>query len=119
MFLPLFFASLNNVLLGWMLITGLGIQCFPQISGIDATVYYSPWIFQAAGIEDNSKLLAATVSGRIPVQVMGFLLANCWKHYLMQQLQGNALQEKDLEPPRSIMEICSMLRKDAPNTSLV
>ncbi|KAJ1377003.1 Sugar/inositol transporter [Sesbania bispinosa] len=45
-----------------MLITGLGIQCFQQISGIDATVYYSPEIFQAAGIEDNSKLLGATVA---------------------------------------------------------
>lgn len=45
-----------------MLITGIGIQCFQQISGIDATVYYSPEIFKAAGIEDNSKLLAATVA---------------------------------------------------------
>ncbi|XP_028761639.1 probable polyol transporter 4 [Neltuma alba] len=45
-----------------MLITGFGIQCFQQISGIDATVYYSPEIFKAAGIEDNSKLLAATVA---------------------------------------------------------
>ncbi|KAL9359386.1 hypothetical protein Peur_047509 [Populus x canadensis] len=33
----------------------------------------------------------------------------------MQQLLGNALQEKDLEPPRSIMEVRSMLCKDAPN----
>lgn len=45
-----------------MLITGLGIQCFQQISGIDATVYYSPEIFKEAGIEGNSKLLAATVA---------------------------------------------------------
>ncbi|XP_057455489.1 probable polyol transporter 4 [Lotus japonicus] len=45
-----------------MLITGIGIQCFQQISGIDATVYYSPEIFKAAGIEDNSRLLAATVA---------------------------------------------------------
>ncbi|MED6154963.1 putative polyol transporter 4 [Stylosanthes scabra] len=45
-----------------MLITGCGIQCFQQITGIDATVYYSPEIFKAAGIEDNSKLLAATVA---------------------------------------------------------
>ncbi|KAI9093419.1 hypothetical protein K1719_027433 [Acacia pycnantha] len=45
-----------------MLITGFGIQCFQQISGIDATVYYSPEIFKAAGVEDNSKLLAATVA---------------------------------------------------------
>ncbi|KAJ8747419.1 hypothetical protein K2173_012487 [Erythroxylum novogranatense] len=32
----------------------------------------------------------------------------------MQQLLGNALQDKDLEPPRSIMEVRSMLCKDAP-----
>lgn len=45
-----------------MLITGVGIQCFQQITGIDATVYYSPEIFQEAGIQDKSKLLAATVA---------------------------------------------------------
>lgn len=33
----------------------------------------------------------------------------------MQQLLGNALPEKDLEPPRSIMEVRSILCKDAPN----
>ncbi|KAJ4845923.1 hypothetical protein Tsubulata_008403 [Turnera subulata] len=33
----------------------------------------------------------------------------------MQQLLGNAIQEKDLEPPRSIMEVRSMLCKDTPN----
>lgn len=33
----------------------------------------------------------------------------------MQQLLGNALQEKDLEPPRSIIEVRSMLCKDAPS----
>ena len=33
----------------------------------------------------------------------------------MQQLLGNAIQEKDLEPPRSIMEVRSMLCKDAVN----
>ncbi|XP_010242001.1 PREDICTED: probable polyol transporter 4 [Nelumbo nucifera] len=45
-----------------MLITGLGIQCFQQITGIDATVYYSPTIFREAGIKDNGPLLAATVA---------------------------------------------------------
>lgn len=45
-----------------MLITGFGIQCFQQITGIDATVYYSPEIFNQAGIEDKSNLLAATVA---------------------------------------------------------
>ncbi|CAL9194908.1 unnamed protein product, partial [Musa hybrid cultivar] len=45
-----------------MLIIGIGIQCFQQISGIDATVYYSPTIFRDAGIKSDSKLLAATVA---------------------------------------------------------
>ncbi|XP_072970975.1 probable polyol transporter 4 [Typha angustifolia] len=45
-----------------MLITGLGIQCFQQITGIDATVYYSPTIFRDAGIKSDNKLLAATVA---------------------------------------------------------
>lgn len=45
-----------------MLITGCGIQCFQQITGIDATVYYSPTIFKGAGIKGNNELLAATVA---------------------------------------------------------
>ncbi|XP_027062461.1 probable polyol transporter 4 isoform X2 [Coffea arabica] len=45
-----------------MMITGFGIQCFQQITGIDATIYYSPKIFKAAGIDGNSNLLAATVA---------------------------------------------------------
>lgn len=45
----------------WMLITGCGIQCFQQITGVDATVYYSPTIFKEAGIKSNTQLLAATV----------------------------------------------------------
>ncbi|KAF8411174.1 hypothetical protein HHK36_003717 [Tetracentron sinense] len=45
-----------------MLITGFGIQCFQQITGIDATVYYSPTIFKQAGIKGNTQLLAATVA---------------------------------------------------------
>ncbi|KAJ1434764.1 Sugar/inositol transporter [Sesbania bispinosa] len=45
-----------------MLITGCGIQCFQQITGIDTTVYYSPTIFKNAGITGNSQLLAATVA---------------------------------------------------------
>ncbi|KAI3728779.1 hypothetical protein L6452_17421 [Arctium lappa] len=45
-----------------MLVTGFGIQCFQQITGIDATVYYSPEILQTAGIQEKSRLLAATVA---------------------------------------------------------
>ncbi|XP_042485234.1 probable polyol transporter 4 [Macadamia integrifolia] len=45
-----------------MLITGFGIQCFQQITGMDATVYYSPTIFREAGIEDKTMVLAATIA---------------------------------------------------------
>lgn len=45
-----------------MLITGCGIQFFQQVTGIDATVYYSPTIFMDAGIKDNTQILAATVA---------------------------------------------------------
>ncbi|KAM7249745.1 hypothetical protein ACFE04_020167 [Oxalis oulophora] len=45
-----------------MLIAGCGIQCFQQITGIDATVYYSPTIFKEAGIKGNTRLLATTVA---------------------------------------------------------
>lgn len=45
-----------------MLIAGCGIQCFQQITGIDATVYYSPEIFESAGIKGKDQLLAATVA---------------------------------------------------------
>ncbi|XP_052200828.1 probable polyol transporter 4 [Diospyros lotus] len=46
----------------WMLVTGCGIQLFQQVSGIDATVYYSPTIFGTAGIKDTTQLLGATVA---------------------------------------------------------
>ncbi|GMH12079.1 hypothetical protein Nepgr_013920 [Nepenthes gracilis] len=42
-----------------MLVVDISIQCFQQITGIDALVYYSPEIFKAAGIEDNAKPLVA------------------------------------------------------------
>lgn len=45
-----------------MLVTGFGIQCFQQVTGIDATVYYSPEIFKDAGVDGNTNLLAATVA---------------------------------------------------------
>ncbi|XAR66438.1 hypothetical protein NMG60_11012673 [Bertholletia excelsa] len=45
-----------------MLIAGCGIQLFQQISGIDASTYYSPTIFEKAGIKSKTQLLAATVA---------------------------------------------------------
>nr|CAB3485212.1 unnamed protein product [Digitaria exilis] len=45
-----------------MLYAGCGIQLFQQITGIDATVYYSPTIFKDAGIKSDQELLAATVA---------------------------------------------------------
>uniref|UniRef100_A0A2P2NG45 Mannitol transporter family protein n=1 Tax=Rhizophora mucronata TaxID=61149 RepID=A0A2P2NG45_RHIMU len=55
-----------------MLVTGFGIQCFQQITGVDATVYYSPEILEQAGIEDDSKVLAATVA--VGVSKTAFIL---------------------------------------------
>ncbi|KAF5745973.1 polyol transporter 4 [Tripterygium wilfordii] len=55
-----------------MLAVGVGIQCFQQITGIDATVYYSPEIFKEAGVEGNSNVLAATVA--VGVSKTAFIL---------------------------------------------
>ncbi|ERN13382.1 probable polyol transporter 4 [Amborella trichopoda] len=45
-----------------MLISGIGIQCFQQITGIDAIVYYSPTIFMDAGLKSEKTILAATIA---------------------------------------------------------
>jgi sugar porter (SP) family MFS transporter len=45
-----------------MLFAGCGIQLFQQITGIDATVYYSPTIFKNVGIQSDKEILATTVA---------------------------------------------------------
>jgi len=46
----------------------------------------------------------------VDVQVLDDIFAS-----QMQQLLGNALQAKDMEPPRSVVEVRSILCKDASN----
>ncbi|KAH7533301.1 hypothetical protein FEM48_Zijuj04G0116200 [Ziziphus jujuba var. spinosa] len=61
-----------------MLITGFGIQCFQQITGIDATIYYSPEIFKDAGIDGNLSYLLQLlllVQQRPLLYFLGFALS--------------------------------------------
>ncbi|VVA99496.1 unnamed protein product [Arabis nemorensis] len=44
-----------------ILITAVGIHFFEHATGIEAVILYSPWIFKAAGINSEDKLLLATV----------------------------------------------------------
>ncbi|KAI3462116.1 hypothetical protein Pfo_018779 [Paulownia fortunei] len=61
-------------------------------------------------LEDRKENRSWYKSSRIAVTVLDDTFAS-----QMQQLLGNALQEKDLEPPRCILEVRSMLCKDAIN----
>ncbi|GLJ23713.1 hypothetical protein SUGI_0449390 [Cryptomeria japonica] len=45
-----------------MLIIALGLQFFQQAGGIDATVYYSPTTFKAAGMKSQGAVLGATMA---------------------------------------------------------
>ncbi|KAK6154180.1 hypothetical protein DH2020_013819 [Rehmannia glutinosa] len=61
-------------------------------------------------LEDRKENRAWYKASRVAVSVLDDTFAS-----QMQQLLGNALQEKGVEPPRCIMEVRSMLCKDAVN----
>uniref|UniRef100_A0ACD5Z5S1 Uncharacterized protein n=1 Tax=Avena sativa TaxID=4498 RepID=A0ACD5Z5S1_AVESA len=60
-------------------------------------------------LENRKENKAWYKGARVAVSVLDDTFAS-----QMQQLLGNTLQQKDLEPPRSIMEVRSILCKDAP-----
>ncbi|KAL3630486.1 hypothetical protein CASFOL_023470 [Castilleja foliolosa] len=61
-------------------------------------------------LEDRKENKAWYKASRVAVSVLNDAFAS-----QMQQLIGNSLQEKDLEPPRCMMEVRSILCKDAVN----
>ncbi|KAL3838634.1 hypothetical protein ACJIZ3_023225 [Penstemon smallii] len=61
-------------------------------------------------LEDRKENRSWYKASRVAVTVLDDTFAS-----QMQQLLGNALQEKDLEPPRCIRDVQSMLCKDAMN----
>ncbi|GFP85845.1 hypothetical protein PHJA_000728300 [Phtheirospermum japonicum] len=61
-------------------------------------------------LEDRKENRAWYKASRVAVSVLDDTFAS-----QMQQLLGNTLQEKDFEPPRCMMEVRSMLCKDAVN----
>lgn len=60
-----------------MLIVALGVQFFQQASGIDATVYYSPVVFNHAGISGKSGVLLATIAVGL-TKTLFILVATIW-----------------------------------------
>ncbi|KAG8059356.1 hypothetical protein GUJ93_ZPchr0002g23236 [Zizania palustris] len=60
-------------------------------------------------LENRKENRAWYKGARVAVSVLDDAFAS-----QMQQLLGNSLKQKDLEPPRSIMEVRSILCKDAP-----
>ncbi|KAL7143913.1 hypothetical protein ABFS83_08G223200 [Erythranthe nasuta] len=61
-------------------------------------------------LEDRKENKSWYKASRVAVTVLDDTFAS-----QMQRLLGNALQEKDIEPPRSILEVRSMLCKDVKN----
>ncbi|PTQ35936.1 hypothetical protein MARPO_0067s0030 [Marchantia polymorpha] len=60
-----------------MLIVALGVQFFQQSTGIDATVYYSPSVFNGAGISSKSASIGATISVGFS-KTLFILVATIW-----------------------------------------
>lgn len=89
-------------------------------------IYYSPWSKFPELIQNLSasftlfvRLLhhcEGTVNlwSNLPVSWLLQILDDVFASQ-MQKLQGRALQEKDLEPPRSVAEARSMLSRDTRN----
>ncbi|KAH7860036.1 hypothetical protein Vadar_008426 [Vaccinium darrowii] len=61
-------------------------------------------------LENRKENRSCSKGSRVAVSILDDTFAS-----QMQQVLGNALQEKDLEPPRSIMAVHAMLCKDAVN----
>lgn len=60
-----------------MLVVALGVLFFQQASGIDATVYYSPVVFNHAGISGKSGVLLATIAVGL-TKTLFILVATVW-----------------------------------------
>ncbi|KAL2613504.1 hypothetical protein R1flu_025196 [Riccia fluitans] len=60
-----------------MLIVALGVQFFQQSTGIDATVYYSPSVFNGAGMSSKAATIGATISVGL-TKTLFILVATVW-----------------------------------------
>ncbi|KAF5765638.1 hypothetical protein HanRHA438_Chr15g0718351 [Helianthus annuus] len=75
---------------------------------------YWDWMGQdvLSFLENRKENKSVYKGSRVAVSILDDTFAS-----QMQKLLGNALQEKDLEPPRSIVEVRSMLCKDTGSSS--
>ncbi|KAL3679431.1 hypothetical protein R1sor_022387 [Riccia sorocarpa] len=60
-----------------MLVVALGVQFFQQSTGIDATVYYSPTVFNGAGMSSRAAAIGATISVGL-TKTLFILVATIW-----------------------------------------
>ncbi|XP_030472654.2 polyol transporter 5-like [Syzygium oleosum] len=96
-----------------ILIAAIGLNFFMQASGNDAVVYFSPEVFQEAGITDNQQLLGVTIIMGLAKTFFAFVSALCLDHLgrrpllmlgsagMAVSLAGLGLGSKFLEPPGS------------------